>query len=225
MNSPLADDLINAPDEDIPAAIPSLIDAAVAAFDADRDSSRRYLLRASALLRVKRAARTGAEGVRRSESRGGLLAWQLNRVVDYIEAHLANKITAADLADLIKVSTGQLFRAFKTSVGVTPFHYLATRRIELACSMMRTTREPLSKVAVACGLCDQAHLCKVFRRVTGMSPSAWRLSARNAGYGARQSPVRAPARLRRSAPRPADAQATPRHRSASRETPADRRAP
>jgi AraC-like DNA-binding protein len=33
---------------------------------------------------------------------------------------------------------------------------------------------PLSRVAVACGLCDQAHLCKVFRRLIGMSPSAWR---------------------------------------------------
>ena len=174
MNPSLPDDLINAPNEDIPAAIPSLIDAAVAAFDADRDSSRRYLLRASALLRVKRAARTGTENVRRSESRGGLLAWQLNRVVDYIETHLADKISAVDLADLIKVSMGQLFRAFKISVGVTPFHYLARRRVELACTMMRTTREPLSQIAVACGLCDQAHLCKVFRRVTGMSPSAWR---------------------------------------------------
>jgi hypothetical protein len=70
------------------------IDAAVAAFDADRESSRRYLLRASALLRVKRAARTAAESVRRSESRGGLLAWQLNRVVDYIETHLAGRLRA-----------------------------------------------------------------------------------------------------------------------------------
>jgi hypothetical protein len=47
MNSPLPDDLINAPNEEIPAAVPSLIDAAVAAFDADRDSLRRYLLRAN----------------------------------------------------------------------------------------------------------------------------------------------------------------------------------
>src|SRR5258708_4972113 len=116
MNSPPTDDLINVPNEDIPAAIPSLIDAAVAAFDADRDSSRRYLLRASALLRGKRAARTGAESARRSEFRGGLLAWQLKRVVDYIETHLADKITSVDLADLIKVSTGQLFRAVKISV-------------------------------------------------------------------------------------------------------------
>jgi len=167
MNPPFPDDLINAANEDVAAAIPSLIDAAVASFDADRDISRHYLLRASALLRVKRRARTGAESARRSESRGGLVAWQLNRVVDYIETHLADKNTAMDLADLIKVSMGQLFRAFKISVGVPPFHYLARRRIEFACAMMRTTREPLSQVAVACGLCDQAHLCRVFRRMTG----------------------------------------------------------
>ena len=158
--------------EDIPAAIPSLIDAAVAAFDADRDTSRRYLMRASALLRLKRAVRT--ERARRSEHRGGLMAWQLNRVVDYIEAHLADKITALDLANLINTSVGQLFRSFKISVGVTPFHYIARRRVELACVLMRTTRQPLCQVAVACGLCDQAHLCKKFRRVIGMSPSVWR---------------------------------------------------
>jgi transcriptional regulator GlxA family with amidase domain len=103
-----------------------------------------------------------------------LLSWQLNRVVDYIEAHLAEKITATDLAGLINVSTGRLSRAFKITVGVTPFHYIARRRVELACTMMRTTREPLSQIAVACGLCDQAHLCKAFRRIVGTTPSAWR---------------------------------------------------
>ena len=158
--------------EDIPAAVPSLIDAAVAAFDADRDTSRRYLLRASALLRLNRGARS--ERAKRSEYRGGLMAWQLNRVVDYIEAHLADKITALELANLINTSVGQLFRAFKISVSVTPFHYITRRRVELACTLMRTTRQPLCEVAVACGLCDQAHLCKMFRRVFGMSPSVWR---------------------------------------------------
>jgi AraC family transcriptional regulator len=178
------DGLIDAPNQEIPAAVPSLIDAAVAAFDADRDSSRRYLLRASALLRAKRGVCLRGESARRSETRGGLLAWQLNRALDYIEMHLADKITAMDLAGLINVSPGQLFRTFKLSVGVTPLHYVARRRFELACTMMRTTREPLSGVAVACGLCDQAHLCKVFRRMIGMSPSTWRraISARHTAF-------------------------------------------
>jgi AraC family transcriptional regulator len=178
INSRFPDDLINPPNQDIPAAIPGLIDAAVAVLDADRDTSRRYLLRASAILRVK-PRRTDAESMR-SESRGGLLVWQLNRIVDYIETHLADKIAVKALADLVKVSASHLFRAFKISVGVTPFQYIARRRVELACTLIRTTGEPLSQVAVACGLCDQAHLCKVFHRTIGMSPSAWRraMSAR-----------------------------------------------
>ena len=103
-----------------------------------------------------------------------LSVWQLNRLIDYIEMHLAEKITAIDLADLIKLSTGQLFRAFKISVGLSPFRYIARRRVESACTMMRTTREPLSQVAIACGMCDQAYLCKMFHRLIGMSPSRWR---------------------------------------------------
>jgi len=157
--------------EDIPAAVPSLIEAAVAAFDTDRDTSRRYLLRASALPSVKCGACAHAEGARH---RGGLLAWQLNRVVDYIETHLAEKLMLTDLADLIDVSVGPMSRAFKISIGVPPFRYIARRRVELACTMMSTTREPLSQIAIACGMCDQAHFSRVFRRMIGMSPSAWR---------------------------------------------------
>jgi transcriptional regulator GlxA family with amidase domain len=168
MNPPI---LSNASNHHIPATVPSLIDAALAAFDADRDASRRYLLCASVMLGLQRAAFC-AESTR--SDRGGLLAWQLKRVVDYIEAHLTDRIAAVDLAALINVSTGKLYRAFKISVGVTPFRYIGRRRLELACTMIRTTREPLSQIALACGVCDQAHLCKLFRRLIGTSPSDWR---------------------------------------------------
>lgn len=178
----------SSPDQDIPATIPSLIDAVVEAFDNDRETSRRYLLRASALLSSKRGVR------RRSETRGGLLAWQLNCVLDHIETHLPDKITAIELANLMEMSMGHLFRSFKISVGVTPFHYIALRRVELACMMMRTTREPLSQLALACGLCDQAHLSRVFRRIIGMTPSAWRraIPTRDAALSIGSAPALSP---------------------------------
>jgi AraC family transcriptional regulator len=167
------------PFADIPAAVPGLIDAAVAAFDADRDTSRRYLLRALALLRARRKAGVDNAIAWEPSLRGGLATWQLNRVVDFIEAHMAEKIRASDLARLINVSVGQLFRAFKVSVGVTLFHYIARRRLEVARTMLRTTNEPLSQIAVACGLSDQSHFCRVFHRIMGVSPAAWRRA--NAG--------------------------------------------
>jgi AraC family transcriptional regulator len=168
-----ADSSIKVPSDDLPAAVPALIEAAVAAFDADRDNSRRYLLRASALLSLNRRV-DGSASTPCSKSRGGLSAWQLKCVVEYIETRLADKITATDLANHIDVGLGQFFRAFKVSVGVSPIRYVAMRRVDLVCTMLTTTREPLSQVALACGLSDQAHLCKLFRRAIGMSPTAWR---------------------------------------------------
>ncbi|MGH6858693.1 MAG: helix-turn-helix domain-containing protein [Phyllobacterium sp.] len=40
--------------------------------------------------------------------------------------------------------------------------------------LMLTSTEPLSQIALLCGLADQAHLSKLFRRMLGQSPSAWR---------------------------------------------------
>jgi hypothetical protein len=76
--SPTEDDNIGSTaDEDVPVTIPSVIAAVVVAFDTGRHTPRRYLLRALALLRGKRRARTGADSVRRPQSRGGLVAWPL----------------------------------------------------------------------------------------------------------------------------------------------------
>lgn len=186
MNPLESPDLAMAPCEPLSVAISTLIEGAVAAFDADRDTSRRYLLRASALLRAKRGGPADRPCDREGRGRGGFAAWQLNRVIDHIESHLTEKITGRELAGLVDVSVGQLFRAFKVSVGVPPFHYIAQRRVELACRIMKTTDEPLSQVAIACGLCDQSHFCRVFRRATGLSPAAWRrANAIDPGAGGR----------------------------------------
>jgi AraC family transcriptional regulator len=175
MSSLVAADVSSEPsNEGIPGAISALIESAVAAFDADRDTSRRYLLRASAILRVQCATHCDAKRGQEARAPGGLATWQVNCVVDYIEQHLGEKITGQDLAKLVNVSVGQMFRAFKVSVGVSPFHYIARRRVEFACALLQTTRAPLAQVAIASGWCDQSHLCRVFRRVTGMTPLMWR---------------------------------------------------
>jgi hypothetical protein len=85
------DSSIKAPSEDFPAALQGLIEAAVVVFDADRDNSRSYLLRASALLRLNRRA-GGSASTARSKPRGGLLAGELRRVVEYIEIRLADSV-------------------------------------------------------------------------------------------------------------------------------------
>ena len=95
-------------------------------------------------------------------------------MVHYIETHLADKMATKDLARHVNVSVSHFNRTFKLSVGVTPHNYVSMRRVELVCTMLITTRQPLSQVALECGWSDQSHLCKVFRRTMGMTPSGWR---------------------------------------------------
>ena len=52
--------------------------------------------------------------------------------------------------------------------------YIVRLRLELAQRLMLTTEDSLSQIALACGLADQAHLSKLFGRLVGETPSAWR---------------------------------------------------
>lgn len=151
-----------------------LLDAAAAAVDGNRSTARDCIARAAALVRAERGAREPAPSAPARMSRGGLAPWQARRVAAYIESHLASRIHARDLVRLTELSTSYFFRAFRVSFGASPSAYIATRRVAHAQEMMLTTDEPLSQIAVACGLCDQSHLCRVFRRIAGTSPRAWR---------------------------------------------------
>ena len=168
------------------AAVATLVNDAVATFDADPGASRRYLLGASALLRACTAHES--EKSRQARSRRGLANWQLTRILDYIERHLAARITGEDLASLIGVSIGQMFRNFKVSVGMPPLQYVESLRLELVCLLLRTTQETLCQIAVTAGFYDHSHLCRVFRRALGVTPSAWRRE--NAFGPGRRSPER-----------------------------------
>jgi transcriptional regulator GlxA family with amidase domain len=81
---------------------------------------------------------------------------------------------ASDLAAQVQLSNAHFFRAFKASFGTTPAAYIMRQRIRLAQSLMVSTSYPLSQVALECGMCDQSHLCRAFRRVVGNTPSQWR---------------------------------------------------
>ena len=106
--------------------------------------------------------------------RGGLAPWQVCRVLTHIEAHLGAPMTTAELANLVRLSRFHFCRAFRRSFNDSPHVYLMRRRVERAQGLMLTTTTPLAQIAVSCGLADQAHFTRLFRRFAGESPRAWR---------------------------------------------------
>jgi AraC-like DNA-binding protein len=111
-------------------------------------------------------------------SRGGLPPVVTQRICEYIESHLEQKIGLEGLAAMAGLSTHHFARAFNQSMGIPPHSYLLSRRLERAERMLRETQLPLSEIAVATGFSDQSHLARHFRRRTGMSPGLARWKAR-----------------------------------------------
>ncbi|MBO9708896.1 MAG: helix-turn-helix transcriptional regulator [Caulobacter sp.] len=108
---------------------------------------------------------------------GALAPWQVLRVRRHIEANLGKRLYGTDLAAVAKLSFSHFARAFKVSFGMTPSAFVMTRRIALAQHLMISTPSQLCEIALDCGLANQAHLCRVFRRHVGQSPAAWRRAA------------------------------------------------
>jgi AraC family transcriptional regulator len=114
-------------------------------------------------------------GIARSKPiRGGLAPWQIRRVTTHIDTNLHAAITTKDLAALAKLSSFHFCRAFKDSFGESPHSYVMRRRVERAQGLMLTSDVPLGQIAADCGLADQAHFSKLFRRFVGESPGVWR---------------------------------------------------
>jgi AraC family transcriptional regulator len=105
---------------------------------------------------------------------GGLAAWQRRKAVAYIEAHLAEPISLEALARLVGLSACYFCRAFRQSLGVPPQRYQLRQRIERAKTLLARRAASVTDVSLTVGYNDTSAFCTAFRRVTGLTPSAYR---------------------------------------------------
>ncbi|HEY2676651.1 MAG TPA: AraC family transcriptional regulator [Steroidobacteraceae bacterium] len=157
-------------------SVVELLNTAKRELDVNREAARASISRASSLLWVE-----VNKDLERSTSRAGrcaMLGWQIRRVSDYVDEHLGRRILVSDLSAIVQRSEAHFARAFKRTFGVGPHAYVLRRRLEKASHLMLMTDDSLSDIAVACGMTDQAHLCKLFRQIRGQTPAAWRRERR-----------------------------------------------
>jgi AraC-like DNA-binding protein len=140
------------------------------ALDDERGTAEDRLRRASEIL----ADIGESESPKKEQVRGGLSPWQIRKVTSHVEAHLDRPIRNEDLATIVRLNPCHFGRAFRNSLGEPPHEYVIRRRVERAQGLMLSTGAPLSEIALDCGLSDQSHLSRLFRRIVGESPRAWR---------------------------------------------------
>lgn len=106
--------------------------------------------------------------------KGALSAACMNRAKEMLLDRARDGVSIAHVARECNLSRGYFIRAFAKKTGQTPHQWLIEKRTEQARQLVEATDMPLSEIAALCGFADQSHLSRVFLRIVGMSPGAWR---------------------------------------------------
>lgn len=85
----------------------------------------------------------------------------------------AMPITLSELAALIGVSAGHLSRTFRRVTGSTFERYLMEKRVERAQRLLLDPVSRVSDVAERCDFCNPAYFARVFRKLSGCSPTEY----------------------------------------------------
>ncbi|WP_060887446.1 helix-turn-helix domain-containing protein [Streptomyces caniscabiei] len=99
-------------------------------------------------------------------------------VRDRLADELLSPPSLADLATDLGLSRYQLLRAFRTTMGMPPYAWLAQYRVSRARSLLEAGARP-AEAAVQVGFADQAHMTRWFRKVLGVTPAAYRNSVQD----------------------------------------------
>ena len=99
---------------------------------------------------------------------------RLLRAKDRMDAASHEEWPVRRLADVSGVSEAHFARSFKEAFGVPPHRYLLTRRLERATALLRDTDLPIIEIAFETGWKSLGTFGRVFRDVTGESPSELR---------------------------------------------------
>lgn len=153
----------------------TLLEFALAESKQAHQGSRSVLLRIAELVFVEvlrghlTTASTGGVGWL-----AGLRDPVVGRAIARLHAQPARAWTLRELAREVGASRSVLAERFVSCVGHPPMLYLTQWRMQLAASRLAAGAAPVSAVADDVGYASEAAFCRAFRKVTGVTPAAWR---------------------------------------------------
>ena len=105
---------------------------------------------------------------------GGLTGRKLNLATEFIEDNIERDLGITEIADAVDLSPFHFARSFKQATGISPHQYLIKSRIERAKSLLAKSELPIVEVGFRVGFKNQSHFTTLFRRVTHLTPKAYR---------------------------------------------------
>jgi AraC family transcriptional regulator len=135
------------------------------------DSTSRLAAQGLGLEMLALAARTREPEPTRSP------AWLIT-AVDMIQSNFLGQMSLVDVARAVDVHPSYLARAFRKCLGESIGSYVRRLRLEWACERLATTDDPIASIALEAGFSDQAHLTRLLKRETGVTPGRYRVAMR-----------------------------------------------
>lgn len=99
---------------------------------------------------------------------------EIAKAIEFIHLHYREKLTLDYVASLVNMNSAYFSRLFKKEVGMGFAQYLTEYRIGIACELLRGKELRVAEVAEQTGYEDDNYFSKVFKRVTGCSPTQYR---------------------------------------------------
>ena len=103
---------------------------------------------------------------------------RLQAAIDLARRRFAEPVRVAELAQAAGMSTTQLERALRRTIGLSPKHLLLRARLDEAIRRLEETDLPLATIASECGYYDQSAFTKQFQQAVGMAPGEYRREVR-----------------------------------------------
>lgn len=110
--------------------------------------------------------------------KGGLAAHQRRRLVEFIDAQLAEPLSLGQLARLCNLSEYHFARMFRQSFGLPPHQYVLARRLLRARQLLQSSSLALGEVALACGFASASHFAHRFGQTLNATPGQYRQAMR-----------------------------------------------
>ena len=105
--------------------------------------------------------------------RMGLVRENIER---YIRKHYTSELSMQDVAKAMNYSEAYFCKLFKQCFRVNFSAWLNEFRVEKAKEMLLQTRMSIREISLACGYTDANYFARVFKRITGKTPSEYRIT-------------------------------------------------
>ena len=100
------------------------------------------------------------------------------KAASYIERHLSEDISTAQLAKISNYSQRHFIRLFTSTYGATPLNFITKLRIKNACALLRSSDLTITEIAIRCGFGSGNYFSRIFKQATGITPREYRSTAR-----------------------------------------------